>query len=96
MKEIETVRTIDLTPTWSGIWRVLVEVSRNGPSVKARQIARAELARMAGKSEAEVMELVEVALNGVSDEVRLEANKRLAHLAGCADEHFELSNKGNV
>lgn len=39
--------TIDVTPTWKGIMRLLIEVYTNGESVKARQDALTELNRMA-------------------------------------------------
>lgn len=50
------VRTIDLTPTWSGILPGLLEVIENGDSFAARDTARAELRRMARLADAYVAE----------------------------------------
>jgi hypothetical protein len=40
-------KTIDLTPTWSGILPALLAVIANGETVEARKAAEQELARMA-------------------------------------------------
>jgi hypothetical protein len=40
-------KTVDLTPTWSGILPALLAVIANGETVEARKAAEAELRRMA-------------------------------------------------
>jgi hypothetical protein len=42
-----TVRTIDITPTWSGVLPLLVELATNATTVEARKDAEAELRKMA-------------------------------------------------
>lgn len=41
------VTTIDITPTWSGLWPVLVELATNATTAEAMKDAEAELAKMA-------------------------------------------------
>jgi len=49
-----TTKTVDLTPTWSGILPALLSVIRNGETVEAQKIAEQELARMARLADAYV------------------------------------------
>ena len=42
-----TVRTIDITPTWSGILPALIAILERGETVEARKTAEAELQKMA-------------------------------------------------
>lgn len=45
--ETDHPRTIDITPTWRGVLRLLVTVANNAETAKARANAWAELERMA-------------------------------------------------
>jgi hypothetical protein len=49
-------RTVDITPTWKGVLRLMVEVAGNGTSEKGRQSAWAELTRMADLADRYVAE----------------------------------------
>ena len=49
-------RTVDITPTWKGVLRLMVEVAGNGTSDKGRQSAWAELHRMADLADRYVAE----------------------------------------
>ncbi len=46
------MKTIDLTPTWKGVYRVLVEVAVNAETAEGAQSAYKELDRMAGAADA--------------------------------------------
>ena len=41
------MKTIDLTPTWSGLIDTLIELRESGTTAEARQIADEELRKMA-------------------------------------------------
>lgn len=43
----KTVTTIDITPTWSGLLPVLVELATNGTTTEAKLTADMELRKMA-------------------------------------------------
>jgi hypothetical protein len=83
------MRMIDLTPTWSGVWRVLIEVARNGTTQEAREAARGELCRMTGMEQDELLELIEAALAGRTHELRHEAMRRFSVMAAMRDDANE-------
>ena len=49
-------RTLDLTPSWTGILPGLLAVITNGDTVQARKFAEAELRRMAALADRYVAE----------------------------------------
>ena len=46
------MRTVDITPQWQGVWRLLAEVATNGTTHDGRRAAVGELARMAEMADA--------------------------------------------
>lgn len=56
INEAGTVRTVDITPTWRGVLRLLVTVANDAETAKARNDAWHELERMADLADLYVAE----------------------------------------
>lgn len=50
----ETLKTIDITPTWRGLLPALVEVAANGASTDGRRNALTELGRVCDMADAQI------------------------------------------
>jgi len=55
------MKTIDVTPTWSGIMPILVELANNAETVESRRVAMDELRTMASLAD-KYNELVKAAI----------------------------------